>query len=193
MKIYDISKELFSAPVFPGDPAPSFEKVSDMDSGAVCNLSRLALGSHNGTHMDAPRHFYREGKTVDALDLDKCVGRCKLAALEGKVTAEQINGLLEDGTQRLLLRGEIELTPEAARAMTAYGLLFLGVEGLTVGPMSGPLPVHLELLGKETVILESAALSEVPEGTYFLVSAPLKLGGLDGAPARPLLLDFDAP
>lgn len=69
--------------------------------------------------------------------------------------------------------------------------MVLGVEGLTVGPMKNPMPVHLELLGHEVVILESTLMGEVLEGSYFLVSAPVKYGGIDGAQARPLLLDFE--
>ena len=69
MKIYDISQELFSSHVYPGDKAPKRTLVSDMTKGASCNVSELEMNAHNGTHMDAPRHFVRDGKTIDELEL----------------------------------------------------------------------------------------------------------------------------
>lgn len=189
MKIYDLSKELFSAWVFPGDPVPEKEWVSSMEAGASYNLTRLTMGSHNGTHMDAPLHFCAGGRPVDQLDLEKCVGPCKVIAHEGKLLPETVTDVLADGTRRLLIRGEIEITLEAAEKMAELGLWFLGVEGPTVGAMGNNGPVHVALLKKEVAILEAALLKDVPEGNYFLVSAPLKLGGVEGAPARPLLLE----
>lgn len=190
MKIYDLSKELFSARVFPGDPEPSHRPAACPEE-SLFRLTELFLGSHSGTHMDAPRHVYREGRAIDRLDLSKCVGPCRVVCAQGRLSPEWVERTLADGTRRLLIRGEIEITLEAARRMTELGLWFLGVEGMTVGPADDPGPVHLELLGRETVILESAVLDGVPEGDYFLVSAPIKYGGLDGAQARPLLLDFE--
>lgn len=192
MKLYDLSKELFGASVFPGDPESRQEPVLSMENGAPCNLTRIAMGSHNGTHMDAPRHFCADGKPIDQVELEKCAGPCKLAELHGPVGGEQIAALLADGTKKLLLRGELELSLEAAQKMTECGLELLGVEGMTVGPVGNPGPVHRELLSHEVVILESAVMQGIPEGTYFLVSAPLKYGGLDGAQCRPILIDFHA-
>ena len=74
--------------------------------------------------------------------------------------------------------------------MTALGLEFLGVESMSVGPVGGDTgPIHRELLGHEVVLLEACVLDQVPEGRYFLVCQPLKMAGLDGSPARPLLLE----
>lgn len=190
MKIYDLSRELFSAPVFPGDPAPERRPAARMEEGSPCNLTEIALGSHSGTHMDAPKHFYRDGRPIDQLDLSKCVGPCRMVSASGKLSPAWVEKAMEGGVKRLLIRGGIEITLEAAQKMTELGLLFLGVEGMTVGPMNDPGPVHLELLGHEVVILESAVMENVPEGVYFLVSAPVKYGGVDGAQVRPLLLDF---
>ncbi len=190
MKIYDISRELFSARVFPGDPAPSLRPVSRISEGKACDLTEITLGSHNGTHMDAPRHFYEDGRTIDKLELEKCVGPCRVVSWEGKLSPEAVKQALAGGVKRLLIKGDCEITPEAARTMTRLGLWFLGVEGLTVGPMESPMEVHKELLGHEVVILEAAVLTDVPAGDYFLVSAPIKYGGIDGAQARPILLEL---
>ena len=190
MKIYDISQEFFTSRVFPGDPAPVKSTVSSIADGAVCNLTAITCGSHNGTHMDAPKHFCAGGKAIDEIDLERCVGKCKLIELSGKITAEDIADALDDGTVRLLIKGDIEITLDGAKKMTELGLMFLGVEGLTVGPMSGPMAVHLELLGHEVAILEGCVMAEVPTGDYFLAAQPIKYGGIDGAPVRPLLISL---
>ncbi len=106
MKIYDISKELFSSSVYPGDPAPEKELFYSTKEGDVCNLTRLTLGSHNGTHLDAPRHFFQEKHGADQIPLEKTIGRCKVAELSGTVSADQIRKLLEPDTRKLLIKGE---------------------------------------------------------------------------------------
>ncbi len=191
MKIYDLSQELFSSRVFPGDPHPSCRAVARIEDGSTYNLTELVLGSHSGTHMDAPFHFCQDGRPIDRVELEKCVGLCKVVRAKGRLSPEWVEAALADGSKRLLIVGNIEISLEAARKMTELGLWFLGVEGLTVGPMDAPAAVHAELLGHEVVILEAAVLEKVPEGSYFLVSPPMKYGGLDGAQARPLLLEFE--
>ena len=133
MKIYDLSKELFSAAVFPGDPAPAKTPFRTISQTCPCNLTVLTLGSHNGTHMDAPKHFVAGAKDIAQVPLEKCVGPCKVARFDGLLTAADANRLLADGTKRLLIRGEIEISVEAAEAFAEAGLWFLGVEGMTVG------------------------------------------------------------
>lgn len=190
MKIYDLSKELFSAAVYPGDPAPQKTPFFEISETCPCNVTVLSLGSHNGTHMDAPKHFVAGAKDVAEMELKKCVGECKVVTHEGILTADNAAKMLSDGTRRLLIRGEIEITVEAAETFAAEGLWFLGVEGMTVGNKeTGPF-VHRALLGAEIALLESAVMTDVPDGAYFLSSAPLKMQGLDGSQCRPLLIKF---
>ena len=191
MKIYDLSKELFTASVFPGDPSPEKVKLLSMEKGDACNMTKLTLGVHNGTHIDAPGHFIAGGSGVDGIDLNKCVGPCRLVELSGEVGRAQAEAAIEGGVKRLLIKGKITLTAEAARVMTKGGILFLGVEGMTVGdPEKQEMmtEIHRELLSHEVVILESAIMEEVPQGDYFLVAQPMKMARLDGSPARPLLI-----
>lgn len=190
MKIYDISKELFSTPVYPGDPAPGRTPFLEIEKGAVCNLTVLTMGSHNGTHLDAPKHFCREKGGVDTISLDKCMGMCKVAALEGEVGRGELEKLLADGTRKLLLKGEILLTPECAQVMAEKRLDLIGVEGQTVGEGEGQILVHRILLSAEVVILEGLVLKDITPGSYFLAAQPLKMEGLDGSPVRPVLLDI---
>lgn len=190
MKIYDLSKELFSASVFPGDPVPGKRPFAEISETCPCNLTVLTLGSHNGTHMDAPKHFVKGGLDMEQVSLSKCVGRCKVIVHSGLFTAEDAQEAMRDGTKRLLIRGEIEITPEGAQALSKGGLYFLGVESMTVGGKNTGVQVHRALLGGEVVILESAVLTDVPAGSYLLSSAPLKMRGLDGSPCRPILIDL---
>lgn len=190
MKIYDITQELFTGKVYPGDPAPSFNRVLKISEGAPCNLTELRLGAHNATHMDAPYHFYDNGITMEQLDLYRCIGPCTVASLSGR-SPEVIADLLKNSKKRLLIKGETIVSLDIAKLLNFYGIVLVGVEGQSVGPVDAPIPVHLELLKKEVVILEGLVLQNVPEGEYFLSAAPIKLGGSDGAPCRAVLLDFD--
>ena len=93
--IYDITQPLFSCAVFPGDPAPKRDVLADMQKGDVINLTAISMCSHNGTHVDAPAHFIKDGKTVDQLDLSVFVGDCYVARHEGDVTAEDALRILD--------------------------------------------------------------------------------------------------
>lgn len=191
MKLFDISKEVFSASVFPGDPAPSCQPVLELSKGAACNLTQLTLGSHSATHMDAPSHFVPGGRTIDQVDLRRCVGPCRVMRAEGLLTEEWAAQVMDSGVKRLLIQGEITLSSEAAQVLARRGLLLIGVEGMTVGPVEDTGPVHRALLEGEVAILESCVLEGVAPGEYFLAAQPIKYGGLDGAQVRPLLIQMD--
>lgn len=145
--------------------------------------------AHNGTHLDAPFHFYKDGKTVDQLDLSKVIGEAKVVSFDGDLTEQDIDRICGDAPKRLLLKGKAVVTLKAAKAMNRHGICLVGVESQTVGPEDSPREVHLELLGKEVVLLEGLRLANVPDGTYLLNAAPMNLGGCDGAPCRAVLLE----
>lgn len=191
MEIYDISRELFSAKVYPGDPIPMHEKVLSLENGAICNLSRIEMGSHSSTHLDAPLHFVPNGKSVEKIDLEKCVGKCRVVSQQGFVEAEDLVPLLGSGCRKLLIRGDIELGVDAAREIAASGVELLGVEGFTVGNPETSGMIHRILLEKEVVIVEALNLQEIQDGMYFLCAVPLKLAGLDGSPCRAILVSND--
>ena len=190
MKIYDITQELFGGKVYPGDPAPTYERVLKMSEGALCNLTSLTLGAHNGTHLDAPYHFYEEGKTVEQLDLHRCVGPCNVVDLAG-MDEEELDCFLSHSQKRILIKGDAAITLEQAKLLNRHHIVLVGVESQSVGPVDAPMAVHLELLKEEVVLLEGLVLMDIPEGEYFLSAAPLKLGGCDGAPCRAILLSFE--
>ena len=190
MKIYDISQEVFSCAVYPGDPVPEKQSVYSTGAGDLYNLTSFAMCAHNGTHIDAPFHFLHNGKTVDQMDLTCFVGDCYVARHEGDVTDADAAAILQKagGAERILIGGKATVTAEAAEAFAAGGIKLLGNEGQTVGPEDAPMQVHLILLGAGIVLLEGIMLQGVPEGPYFLSAAPLNLGGADGAPCRAYLM-----
>lgn len=192
-KIYDISQEVFSCAVYPGDPKPEKQIVYSTGAGDLYNLTFFAMCAHNGTHVDAPFHFLHNGKTVDQMDLNTFVGECYVARHEGDVTAADAEDILKkaDGAERILIAGNATVTTEAAEVFATGGIKLLGNEGQTVGPEDAPMQVHLILLSRGIALLEGIVLDEVPEGRYFLSAAPLNLSGADGAPCRAYLIQED--
>ena len=195
MKIYDISQEVFGCKVFPGDPSPIKEQIMHISNGEVCNLTRFEMCAHNGTHVDAPYHFIDNGKTIDQVDLDRFIGPAYVAEHIGDITTSDAERILEeakmigDGShERILIKGPAVMTAEAAEVFVNAGIKLFGNESQTVGPEDAPMAVHLIMLGAEVVLLEGIRLSEVPVGSYLLDSAPLNLGGSDGAPCRAILI-----
>lgn len=192
-KIYDISQEVFSCAVYPGDPRPEKQIVYSTGAGDLYNLTSFAMCAHNGTHVDAPFHFLHNGKTVDQMDLSTFVGECYVARHEGDVIAADAEDILKkaDGAERVLIAGKATVTAEAAEVFASGRIKLLGNEGQTVGPEDSPMQVHLILLRRGIVLLEGIVLDEVPEGRYFLSAAPLNLSGADGAPCRAYLIQED--
>ena len=191
--LIDISQEVFSCSVFPGDPSPVMTPEMRIDKGEPYNLSGFSMCAHNGTHVDAPFHFIRDGKTIDRIPLDHFTGDCYVARYEGDVSAEDAASILRRAAEagavrRILIAGKATVTEAAARVFAEAGILLIGNESQTVGPENAPMQVHLILLGAEVVLLEGIVLKDVPEGRYFLNAAPLNLGGIDGAPCRAWLM-----
>ncbi len=198
MKIYDISQEIFTSAVYPGDRSPALTREMRMEKGDLYNLSSFEMGAHNGTHIDAPFHFLADGDTVEKIPLDKTVGYCYVTAQSGKVGEAEAREMLQtsaaagkdkDASKRLLIKGRGILTVSAARVLAEAGICLVGVESQTVGPEHAPMEVHQILLRAGVVLLEGIRLSEVGEGMYWLNAAPLALGGADGAPCRAILME----
>ena len=197
MKIYDISQEVFSCQVYPGDPTPKRQALKSMEDGELYNLSAFSMCAHNGTHIDAPRHFIEDGKTVDELSLDAFVGCAFVAEHNGIVSERDAEKIIEkarsldpESAKRILLKGDVEVSLEAAHVFASSGVLLLGNEPQTVGSEDEPMAVHLALLSREVVLLEGIRLRDVSEGVYLLNSAPLNLATSDGSPCRAILIEM---
>ena len=195
MEIIDISVPFFSCPVYPGDPVPRAEKTADYKKGDIYTLSQISACVHTGTHIDAPFHFIKDGKTVDAVCLDTFVGKAYVAEHNGIVSGNDAGIILEkarrrdpEAAKRILIKGDAVVSSEAAAVFASGGILLLGNESQTVGPEDSPMEAHLILLGSGVVLLEGIRLAEVSEGIYFLNAAPLNLSGADGSPCRAVLI-----
>ena len=196
MKIYDISQEVFGCVVFPGDPKPERTKLAQMAEGSLYNLTAFSMCAHNGTHVDAPSHFIADGKNIDEVSLKNFVGPAYVAEHEGELTGDDAIAVLErareadsKAVKRILLKGKVVVSEEAAAVFAEAGILLYGNESQTVGPEDAPMAVHQKMLGAEIVLLEGIRLTEVPEGVYFLNAAPINLGGTEGAPCRAILIE----
>lgn len=197
MKIYDISQEIFGCQVYPDDPTPKKIVLKSTEDGDEYNLTEFSMCTHNGTHIDAPFHFLADGKTVDEIDLDAFVGMAYVAEIHGVIDANDANRIIEnakranpESAKRILLKGNVEVSFEAAKTFASSNLLLLGNESQTFGPQNAPMAVHKALLSEGVVLLEGIRLGDVSEGAYFLNTVPLNLSGADGAPCRAILIDF---
>lgn len=195
MKIYDISQEVFSCRVYPDDPIPEKEILKSMGQGELYNLSAFKMCAHNGTHIDAPYHFIKDGKTVDEICVESFVGMAYVKECSGIITGDDAVRMIEEAkkinaeaAKRILIKGNAEVSLEAAKVLASLGILLLGNESQTVGPENAPMAVHKELLGNNVVLLEGIRLGKVPEGAYLLNAAPLNLKGADGSPCRAVLM-----
>lgn len=189
MKIIDITRELFSAPVYPGDPRPEIEPVARLEQGDSCNLSVLHACLHNGTHMDAPLHFCPDGRDMAEVELSDCIGECSVLEWNGYLTGADVDKLRPSLHPRVLFKGAVQITPSAAFALSDCQVTLIGVEAQSVEPDGGHGEVHRQLLGARVLLLEGIDLHAVTPGVYFLFAVPLKIQGADGTPVRALLLE----
>lgn len=200
--LYDITLPLSpDLAAWPGDPPVTVEHLTYN----TVRVSRWCLGSHAGTHVDAPVHFSAGPGTVDALDPAVLVGSCRVLHFPdaAAITAEMLAVQDLGGISRLLFRTRnsarwredpgtfrtdyTALTPAAAAYLRDRGVVLVGVDFLSVEPYGGDGAVHMTLLSAGIVVVEGLYLADVPAGDYTLLCAPLKLMGADGAPARVFL------
>ena len=198
MKIYDISQEVFGCQVYPSDPKPEKKELKSIEKGEVYNLTAFSMCAHNGTHIDAPRHFIKDGKTVDEMSLEAFIGMAYVVEYSGVVTENDATEIIEkaekhnkEAAKRILIKGDVEISLEAAKVFASSNVLLLGNEPQTVGPKNAPMAVHLALLSANVVLLEGIRLAAVSEGVYFLNAAPLNLAGAEGSPCRAVLIDTE--
>lgn len=206
-RILDISVPIANGGVvYPGNPEIRIEPQSELSRGGSSNVSRIALGSHTGTHVDAPRHFFDAGGTVDRLPLDALIGPATVIAFDDhvmRVTAADLQRHRLDGAERVLLRTRNSafvtdrqfhpdftyLAPDGAEYLVERGVKLVGVDYYSVEQFhSGHHRTHRTLLERGVVIVEGLDLSAVDPGTYTFTCLPLRMEGLDGAPARAVLM-----
>ncbi len=208
MAIYDISVPLRPGmPTYAGEPEPSLEFLKLIKRGDSANVSALSLGSHTGTHVDAPHHFLDGESTVERMPLEALVGPAQVVefAEPRHIGAEDLTVAgIPPETRRLLLKTTngrfwdddefhtdfVGLTGDAARWLVERGFVLVGIDYLSIEQFRSPAhEVHKALLRAGIVIVEGLDLRAVPSGVYTMVCAPLKVAGADGAPARVFLWD----
>jgi arylformamidase len=207
-RIHDVSRPLrHGGVIYPGDPEIVFRPHSAIERGDEANVTALALGSHSGTHVDAPSHFLPGGSPVDRIPLDRLIGPAAVLDLPvelGSVGAADLARHDLRGHRRVLLRTRnsaaaagpgftsdyCALTADGAEYLIDHGVALVGIDALSIEPFgSADFAVHHLLLGRGVVIVEGLDLSSISAGVYQLVCLPLRLQGLDGAPARAVLLE----
>jgi len=182
-RIWDVTRPLApGTPAWPGDREYTRAWTARLEDGAPCNVGEFAMSCHTGTHVDAPFHLAATGATVDQVPLQACVGPCVVVPLARLAEAA--------GAERVLVRAGGG-APTLAQVAALPGLRLLGTDGASVDPRdSATLDVHHALWHRGAVILEGLDLSGVPDGRYELIALPLRLVGMDGAPARALLREL---
>lgn len=197
-------------PTFPGDPEVRLARVAAIEEGDVCNVSKLELGVHAGTHIDAPVHFLDGASGVEAASPDVLIGPAWVAdarAVQRTLDRAAIDALaLPTGIERLLFRTRnstlweadgfgqdfVALTPDGAAAVVERGVRLVAIDYLSIAPFGDPVPTHTVLLRAGVVVVEGVDLRAIEPGPYDLACLPLRIPGCDGAPARALLRPIEA-
>jgi arylformamidase len=190
-------------PVYPGDP-PFEIDVIQRAAEETFGLSRMSLGTHTGTHVDAPAHFVPEGATIDALPFEILTGKTRVVEILARERVEREDLEAQDlrDDLRILLKTRMSgqmtkskyqedhlyLSADAAAYVAQAGLKLIGFDYLSIDRHgAGDFPAHRALLEAGVVIVEGIDLSEVPPGEYDMTCLPLRVAGGDGAPARVFL------
>jgi arylformamidase len=199
-----ISTEL---PIWPGSPEIRFERQLDLDQGDIATDTTLCFSVHTGTHVDAPMHFVHGGNSVDRLSLDTLIGKAYVATVSNRIdtiTPEVLAELnIPTGVKRLLLKTKnsqlwelnvkefqtnfVALTDKAAQWVVDRGIQLIGIDYLSIQKFYDGPETHQILLGAEVIVIEGLNLTAVTTGYYDMLCLPIKLKGIEGAPARVLL------
>lgn len=204
MKIIDISQKIHADMlVYPGDPRFHARCVSSFKQGDGCEVSELSIGSHCGTHVDAPLHMIAGGAPLDELTLDSFYGLCRVITINAAIISEKmlLDADIQEG-ERILLRTDPSgkytskgrfnpsvLSMRAAKFLADKKIRLLGIDAPTVENVEmcdGE--VHRTLLSAGVVLLEGLCLEHASSGEYILSAFPLSLVGENGSPCRAVLI-----
>jgi arylformamidase len=202
---HDVTLELSpSILVIPEVGSPEFREVKRISSGDLFNATVMTLNTHTGTHIDAPKHFYDDGLTIERLDLDCLLGPARVIEIRDRASIAKAELqkhkigrneiiLLKTDNSRLITMGSFHpdftfLTLEAAQYLADIGIRTLGFDYFSVERLDGSPVVHYLLLGSKIVIIEGLNLSEVDPGEYQMVALPLKIKNGNGSPTRVVLI-----
>lgn len=205
MKMYDVTLPIYEGmPVYKNKPEkqPDIKALSDHQTGHVYE-SRLSMDAHTGTHIDAPLHMIKDGATIESIaieDLVTDVHVFDLTHLKTNITAEDLGALNINKGDFVLFKTAnsfdttfnfdfVYLEESGAKYLADKGIKGIGIDGLGVERSQPEHPTHKQLFNANIIIIEGLKLDEIEPGTYHMVAAPLKLSGIDAAPARVLLFE----
>lgn len=196
-----------TTPVYEGNAPLAFDFQLDMRKGDALTLSKLSLGAHSGTHIDAPQHFVRDGASIDRVALDALIGHARVLEIPDSVQsidAAELNRHQWRDAERVIFRTRSAIhgwmssptfhhdfafiAPDAAQLLADAGIKLVGVDYISAEKFGAPAPLtHRILLGKGIPIVEGLALESVTAGDYDLIVLPMKVGGHEAAPARAVM------
>jgi len=209
--IYDVSVPIANGmPVWPTDPPLKLTSQAHLsrDRSHTVHVTTIEMGSHTGTHIDAPFHFVEAGRKLDEIPLKDLVGPVSVIQVTGvpSITREHLKSLSWKNVERVFFKTDnsehwndgvfferfVYLEPEAAEFLVQRNLRVVGIDYLSIDPYkSEKHPTHFVLLGRNVIIIEGLNLSRVPPGRYQMVALPLNLQGADGGPTRVIIMEND--
>lgn len=191
MKFIDISRDVMSCEVYPGDPEPRLDAVKSIASSDEYNLSKISMCLHNGTHMDAPLHFLPNGDDICSFSPEVFIGPCTVVEVSEKMlTGAFIEEYFPRNSKRILIKshGKAVFHETAASELAYAGYVLVGTDGATVEPPDNDGRTHKMFMVNNIAILENLDLENVTPGDYFLVAAPMKISGAEASPVRAMLI-----
>lgn len=209
MKYYDLTISIKNQmSVCEGDPEVFVDPFLSILKGDSCNVSNVQMGSHTGTHIDAPYHFFKNGRTVDDIPLDLLIGKTKVILIRNEkvITEKILSGIDLKNVERLLIKTDYSymrdrygkfkknytyIDIDAAAYIVNQGIKLLGIDAFSIEQYGSEDNLcHKILLGAGVPILELLNLKDVPPGDYELICLPLKIFKGDGAPVRAVVRDL---
>lgn len=206
--LYDISVSLGGESIdYPGDTPYERTQVQNLEDGDDCNLSGINMSAHAGTHLDAPYHFFKNGKTIDEFPVEKFILSARVVPIQNREAIEpselqnvdilpgeavlfktrnSTEGRIENG---VFQENFVSLSAKGADWCVHNGIGLVGIDYISIERFgSKNFTIHRKILGNDIPILEGINLKNVPEGKYALYCFPLKIRGGDGAPVRAVLM-----
>lgn len=191
MNIYDISQNIFDCKVYPGDPLPNIFNIRDINDGDQYNLTQVNIGTHIGTHIDAPLHYIKEGKSIGDLPIDIFVGECIVMEVSDHITGAFIEKYVPSSCERLIFKtkGQFYLDKSGANALAYTNVRLVGIDKMSIASEQDERATHCALLSNDIVILEGLFLDNIQKGKYFLHCPPINLSSCEAAPCRATLIE----
>lgn len=191
MTIIDITRHVQEAPLYPGSPPPSIEKLYDVQKGDAYSVSKFVFTSHLGTHGDSFSHFVAGAMDIDQIALDYYYGNANVVSVppDTLITKADLEGRLE-GVERLVIHGGgySYLSKEAADYIVSAKIKTVITDAWSVAPLDNESEIHKTLFNAKIAVVENVVLDGVADGGYTIAAFPIKIKGCDGAPVRAVLI-----